>query len=35
VNILAFGGDKVVRETIYVTEAWDAPEWRARWRAAP
>ena len=35
VNILEFRGDKVERETIYVTEPWDAPEWRARWRAAP
>ena len=35
VNILEFRGDKVDRETIYVTEAWEAPEWRARWRAAP
>ena len=35
VNILEFRGDKVVRETIYVTEPWDAPEWRARWRVAP
>ena len=34
-NILEFRGDKVARETIYVTERWDAPEWRARWRAAP
>jgi hypothetical protein len=35
VNILEFRGDKVARETIYVTEPWDAPEWRAQWRAAP
>jgi hypothetical protein len=35
VDILEFAGDKVVRETIYVTEGWEAPEWRARWRAAP
>jgi hypothetical protein len=35
VNILEFRGDKVARETIYVTEPWEAPEWRARWRAAP
>ncbi len=34
-NILEFRGDRVARETIYVTEPWDAPEWRARWRAAP
>jgi hypothetical protein len=35
VNILEFRGDKVARETIYITEPWEAPEWRARWRAAP
>jgi len=35
VNVLEFRGDRVARETIYVTEPWDAPEWRARWRAAP
>ncbi|HEY7196650.1 MAG TPA: nuclear transport factor 2 family protein [Gaiellaceae bacterium] len=35
VDILEFRGDKVSRETIYVAEAWEAPEWRARWRAAP
>jgi hypothetical protein len=35
VSILEFRGDKVARETIYVTESWDAPEWRARWRSAP
>jgi hypothetical protein len=33
--ILEFRGDKVARETIYVTEPWDAPEWRAPWRAEP
>ena len=35
VNILEFRGDKVARESIYIAEGWDAPEWRARWRAAP
>jgi hypothetical protein len=35
VSILEFRGDKLARETIYVTERWEAPEWRARWRAAP
>jgi hypothetical protein len=34
-NVLEFSGEKVARETIYVTETWEAPEWRARWRAAP
>jgi len=32
-NILEFRGDKVARETIYVMEGWEAPEWRAPWRA--
>ena len=35
VDILEFRGGVVTRETIYVTEPWPAPEWRARWRAAP
>lgn len=35
VSILEFRGDHVARETIYVTEPWEAPEWRAPWRAAP
>jgi SnoaL-like domain len=35
VSILEFRDDKIVRESIYVTEAWEAPEWRARWRSAP
>ena len=35
VTILEFRGEKVCRETIYVCEPWDAPEWRAPWRAAP
>ena len=30
-----FRGDKVAHERIYITESWDAPEWRARWRSAP
>jgi hypothetical protein len=33
VCILEFRGDKVAHETIYVTQGWDAPEWRAPWRA--
>ena len=33
VQLLEFRGDKVVRERIYVTEAWEAPEWRAPWRS--
>ncbi len=35
VSILEFQGDKIARETIYVAEGWDAPEWRAQWRSAP
>jgi hypothetical protein len=35
VTILEFRGDKVARETIYVAEPWEAPEWRVQWRAAP
>jgi hypothetical protein len=35
VSILEFRGDKIARETIYVTEGWEPPEWRARWRSAP
>ena len=33
-SLLEFRGDKVARETIYITQGWDAPEWRAPWRAA-
>jgi SnoaL-like domain len=35
VSILEFRGDKIARETIYVAEGFEAPEWRAQWRAAP
>ena len=35
VNILEFQGDKVAHERIYITESWDPPEWRAKWRSAP
>jgi hypothetical protein len=35
VDILEFRGDKVSRESAYSMEGWEAPEWRARWRAAP
>ncbi len=35
VSILEFRGEKVARETIYITESWEAPDWRAPWRAAP
>lgn len=33
VQLLEFRDDKVVRERIYVMEGWEAPEWRAPWRA--
>jgi hypothetical protein len=35
VSILEFRGDKIARESIYVGEGWDPPEWRAAWRSAP
>jgi hypothetical protein len=35
VSILEFRGDKIARESIYVAEGWEAPEWRAQWRSAP
>jgi ketosteroid isomerase-like protein len=33
VQLLEFRGEKVARERIYVTEQWEAPEWRAPWRS--
>jgi ketosteroid isomerase-like protein len=33
VQLLEFRDGKVARERIYVTEGWEAPEWRARWRS--
>ncbi|HEX6584982.1 MAG TPA: nuclear transport factor 2 family protein [Thermoleophilaceae bacterium] len=35
VSILELRGDRIARESIYVTQGWEAPEWRAQWRAAP
>jgi hypothetical protein len=35
VSILEFRDDLIARETIYVADPWEAPEWRARWRSAP
>lgn len=32
-SILEFKGDKVARETIYLAPGWEAPDWRAPWRA--
>jgi SnoaL-like domain len=34
VTILELRDGKIARETIYVSEGWDAPDWRAQWRAA-
>jgi hypothetical protein len=34
VTLLEFSGDKIARETIYYAEGWQAPQWRAPWRAA-
>lgn len=31
VNIMEFRGGKVVHETIYFGEPWEAPAWRAEW----
>ena len=35
VSVLEIRDGKIARESIYVTEGFGAPEWRARWRAAP
>ena len=35
VDVLEFRAGLVTRETIYVAEAFPAPDWRAAWRAAP
>jgi hypothetical protein len=35
VDLLAIRSNRIVRETIYVGEPFDAPDWRAPWRAAP
>ena len=35
VSILELRGDKIARESIYVAEGWEPPQWRAEWRAAP
>jgi hypothetical protein len=32
VGLLEFRDDRIARERIYVTEPFEAPEWRARWR---
>jgi ketosteroid isomerase-like protein len=33
VAILEFRGDRVANERIYVTEPWEAPDWRIPWRS--
>ena len=33
VAVLEYRGDLVARETIYVTEHFEPPAWRERWRA--
>lgn len=35
ISILELRDGKIARETIYVNEGWEAPDWRAQWRAAP
>jgi hypothetical protein len=35
VSIQEFRDERIVRETIYVAQGFEAPEWRAKWRAAP
>lgn len=34
VNILEFRGEKIAHERIYITEPWEAAEWRRPWRSA-
>jgi hypothetical protein len=33
VQLLEFRDDKVARERIYIIDGWEAPDWRAPWRA--
>jgi hypothetical protein len=35
IEILEFRDRKVARETIYVMDGWEAPEWRSEWWAEP
>ena len=35
VSIIELRGDRIARESIYVAEGFEPPEWRAQWRAAP
>ena len=34
-SILELRGEKIARESIYIAEGFEAPEWRAQWRAEP
>lgn len=34
-SVIELRDELIARETIYVTEPFEAPEWRAEWRAAP
>jgi hypothetical protein len=31
VGIMEFADEQVVRETIYLTQGWEPPAWRAQW----
>ena len=33
VATLEYHDDRIALERIYVTEPWDAPDWRAQWRS--
>jgi hypothetical protein len=35
VSIIVLRGERIARESIYVAEGFEPPEWRARWRAGP
>jgi hypothetical protein len=35
VSVHEFRDGQIARETIYATEGFEPPEWRAEWRAAP
>jgi SnoaL-like domain len=35
VSIIELRGERIARESIYVAEGFDPPEWRAQWRATP
>jgi hypothetical protein len=35
VSVVELRDDRIARESIYVTEAFEPPEWRAQWRAEP